>query len=113
MVLNPRATSKAKQWIAEDYESVIFQYENNNETSVIAEEYRTNLKYNEDLKNFLQPILQQKGAEKVKKYRKKMKIYAEVLGLNLTPKEKNVNKEKEQRIRNNAEQKKEKENLKQ
>ena len=62
---------------------------------VIAEEYRTNLKHNEDLKNFLQPILQQKGVEKVKKYRKKMKTYAEVLKLNLTPKEKNVNKEKE------------------
>ena len=74
VVLNPRAINRAKQWIAEDYQSVVFQYENNNEMSVNVEEYQTNIKYNEELRNFLQPILQQKGVDKVKKYGKKIKL---------------------------------------
>jgi len=39
------------------------------------------MKYNEDLKLFLQPILNQKDASKVKSYRKKMKSYTQALGL--------------------------------
>ena len=96
MVLNPRVINKAKQWIVEEYRSVIFKYPNENKTSVNKEEFSRNTKHNEDLKNFLQLILQQKGAEKVKKYGKKMKSYAQALGMNLNIKENKKNPKKDE-----------------
>ena len=38
-------------------------------------------KYNDDLKEFLQPILQKDNAIKTKKFGKKMKLYAQALGI--------------------------------
>ena len=43
------------------------------------------MKYNEELKWFLTPVLQKQEAIKVKNFGKHMKSYAQVLGINCIP----------------------------
>ena len=79
MVINHRTTSEGKQWLVEECESVVFQNKNNSATSVNEEQFKINVKHNDELKSFLQPILQRKGAKKIKNYGKKMTTHAEAL----------------------------------
>ena len=54
----------------DEYPSLIFQYQHDFQTLVRAEEFSTNSKYTQDLKEFLHPLLQQKEAAKVKNFGK-------------------------------------------
>ena len=57
IVLNPRVKFKAKKWLIEVYPTIIFRNQKENRTSVNGEEVMNSTKYNEDLKEFLKPIL--------------------------------------------------------
>jgi len=81
VVINPKAHNKALKWLVEEYPAVVFQKENSNETLVDVSQFQQKTKYNDKLKQFLQPILQQKEALKVKSFGKKMKSYAQALGI--------------------------------
>ena len=81
MVINPKAKHKAIKWLIEEYPAVLFQQTREISTSVNVEQYQKKNSYDEDLKLFLQPILTQKEAPKVKRYGKRMKSYAQALGL--------------------------------
>ena len=61
-------------------------------TSVIAPSNEKKEKYDEDLKNFLTPKLTNIEATRTKKFGKKLKTYAEVLGIEIQhpPKQKEV-----------------------
>jgi len=85
----------------EEYPAVVFQINNNNETSVNAEQFLTKKKYNDDLNKFLLPILDNKKALKMKKYGKKVKSYTQVLGLNLSynKNEKDDNKQSTNKVK--------------
>ena len=73
--------------MVDKYSKLIFQNERNIETLVNPEEFNADIKYNESLREFLSPTLQQNEVQKVKKFRKKIKIYAQVLGIK-SPQEK-------------------------
>jgi len=84
VILNPQMKDKAKQWLVKEYPSIIFKYQSENKTSVNAEDVGKKSKYSEDLKAFLSPVLTHKDAIKVKKYGKKVKTYAQALGIENT-----------------------------
>ena len=94
VVINPKTMSQGKQWLVEECKSVVFQNENNSAMSMNEEQFKTNVKHNEELKSFLQPILQRKGAKKVKNYGKKRATCAEALELKLKFPSKEKSKEK-------------------
>ena len=81
VIINPKVKSKALRWLIKEYPSVLFQGSQGVKTSVDQAQFQSKIKYNKDLKLFLQPILNQKDALKVKSYGKKMKLYAQALGL--------------------------------
>jgi len=82
VVINPAKKYQARKWIVEEYPAIIYKDERNNETSINTEEFQSNIKYNEDLKDFLTPILTQKGIEKIGSFGKsKYKTYASVVGI--------------------------------
>ena len=94
VAINPRTMSEGKQWLVEECKSALFQNENNSATSVNEELFKTNVKHDDELKSFLQPILQRKGAKKIKNYGKKMNAHAEALGIKLSSITKEKSKEK-------------------
>ena len=71
VVINPKTRNKSQKWLVEEYVTVAFDYNNKNEISVDVQKYNTKKKYNDDLKEFLTPILTTKQAKKMKKYGKK------------------------------------------
>jgi len=81
VILNPQMKFKARKWLVEIYPEIIFKNQTENKTSVRVEEFTQNNKYNEDLKAFLTPVLQNKAATQVKKYGLKVKSYAQALGI--------------------------------
>ena len=94
----------------EDYPAVVFQSNIDNETSVDVKKFKTKKKYNDDLKEFLIPILNNQQAIKMKKYGKKVKLYAQALGLGLELNETNIpgNRNNENSKRNENKKKTEK-----
>ena len=90
VVINPAKKFQARKWIVEEYQSVIYNDERDNLSSINTDEFKSNAKYNKDLKEFLTPVLTQKGIEKIGSFGKsKYKTYASVLGMDVN---KNVNK---------------------
>ena len=85
VILNPKLKYKARKWLVEVYPEVIFNYQSSNEISVNSQEFQTSMRYNEELKRFLTPVLQKQEVTKVKKFGKRMKSYAQVLGINCIP----------------------------
>ena len=59
---------------------IMFNTPTGNKTSVKEEEFIQNVKLNDDLKEFLSPVLQSKAATKVKKYGTRVKSCAHALG---------------------------------
>ena len=62
------------------YPQTIFSTPTGNKTSVKEEEFIQNIKLNDDLKEFLSPVLQSKAATKVKKHGTRVKSHAHALG---------------------------------
>ena len=89
VILNPKIKNKARKWIADACPQAIFKQPNENKTSVDAEQCQASIKYDEDLKEFLKLILVSEDASEVKKFSRKMKTYAQSLGI-----ETNIEKEK-------------------
>ena len=81
VILNPQIKEKAKQWLVNEYSSVLFKYQSENKTTVNAEDVSKRSQYSEDLKAFLSPVLEHKDATKVKKYGQRVKSYAQALGI--------------------------------
>ena len=81
VILNPSKKFKARKWLVEIYPQIIFRTPTGNKTSVKEEEFNQNIKLNDDLKEFLSPVLQSKAATKVKKYGARVKSYAQALGI--------------------------------
>jgi len=81
VILNPKMKNKARKWIVEVYPQVIFQQPKEISTSVDVAQFQASVKYNEELKAFLKPILSGKEASRVKQFSKKMKSYAQALGI--------------------------------
>ena len=57
VIINPKVRNKARQQLVEDYSSAIFQIKNNNEISVDSKKFAAKMKYNENLKELLCPLL--------------------------------------------------------
>ena len=110
VVINPKIRNRARQQLVEDYPAVVFQSNIDNETSVDVEKFKTKKKYNDDIKEFLALILNNQQAIKIKKYRKKVKLYAQALGLGLELNETNIpgNRNNENSKRNENKKKSEK-----
>ena len=83
IVMNPRIKNKVRLWLVNEYLLALFEHDTENETSVRVEDINSNIKYNKKLKEFLYPRLQQKEAKEFKHFRKKMKTYAQVLGIQI------------------------------
>ena len=110
-VLNPRMKYKAREWLVDVYPTISFTFENDNKTSVNAEEFRNTYKYNESLKEFLSPILNQREAKKMKKYVNKTKTHAQALKPEDEVKEKDKSKEKPKEVNLIGKSKKENEEI--
>lgn len=70
-------------------------------TSVIAPSNASKEKYDNDLKEFLTPILSTKEARKTKTYGRKLKSYAEALGIEVQPQEVKEKRNKKASKKNN------------
>jgi len=81
VILNPRTSKKAKQWLVNEYHKLNFKESRERQTSVNEKQYEDNSKYNEELIEFLKPTLESKEAAKNKTYGKSMKSYAQALGI--------------------------------
>ena len=86
VILNPKVKGSSRKWLIETYPIISFDYQCSKCTSVNVEKYVAKEKYDNDLKEFLKPILQQKDALKVKGYGKKFKTYAQVVGADMSSK---------------------------
>ena len=83
VVINPRMTGKAKQWIANKCPKLAFEEEKSRETSVDPEQFRIDTTCNESLREFLRPTLQSKEAKRTKGFGKSVKTYAKALGIQM------------------------------
>jgi len=81
VILNPKVKNKAKEWLVREYSALVFELGNKKETLVDKEKFEQYAQYNQHLKEFLGPRLQTEEARKVKKFNRKIKSYAQVLGL--------------------------------
>ena len=106
VVLNPRVTNRAREWLVKEYPALIFELDNNNKISVDSEQYEQQKKYNTNLKEFLAPRLMSEEAKKVKKFGGRMKSYTQALGIQLqqqkTPEKNNLNSNNKKKIEKNG-----------
>ena len=77
----------------EEHPAVMFQSNAKHDVSVDIEKFRTKQKHNDDLKEFLTPILNNQQAMKMKNCGKKVKSHSQALGLDLKVNE-TINQEK-------------------
>ena len=103
VVLSIAKKFQARKWITEEYLSVIFSDDREPLVSINSDEFYSNMKYNEELKEFFKPILTQKGIMKIGLFGKaKYSTYASVVGIsNKKPLESNKNKRYKNRRRLN------------
>jgi len=100
VIINPKRIVKAKQWLMNVYHTLDFVAEKDRSSSVNDEKYKVNTKYKEELIEFLRPTLESKEAAENKKYGKKLKTYAQALGIKVynskkeTPNTNTLNKKK-------------------
>ena len=83
VVLNPQVKNKAREWLVNEHPALLFEIENNNETSVDKEQHKKQVKYSQNLNEFLAPKLSTKKAKEVKKFGGKMKTHAKAVGISI------------------------------
>ena len=93
VILNPKMKVEAWKWLTEEYGQWDVYQENEHKTSVDLEKCQGKWKYNESLKEFLKPAIQNVNL-KTNKYGKKIKSHAQVLGINVENEEKQKNESK-------------------
>ena len=103
VVVNPKMTNRAKQWIAVDYLQLSFREEKTRTTSVDPEQFKVDTEYNQELIEFLRPTLQTKEAKKNRIYGKSMKSYAQALGIQ---QKQNQNEQNEETVNESKESRK-------
>lgn len=103
VVINPKTKDRARKWLMEEYLMLIFQEEEDTmlTTSVDPEEQNNNSKYSESLKEFLKPTMQNAYLNN-KKYGKKIRSHAQVIGVNNETARK---EKKDKRIKENTKKK--------
>ena len=114
VILNPKVKGSSRKWLIEKYPIMSFDYQCSKRASVNVEKYVAKERHDNDLKEFLQPILQQKDALKVKGHGKKLKTYAQVVGVDMSSKgnqtaqpkpNQNITKERERNKNQNKDEK--------
>ena len=101
VILNPGKKFQACKWIVEEYTLVIFDDEKETATSINKDEFKLNVKHNEELKEFLTLTLTQKGIEKRGPFRKaKYNTYASIveIGKKTIQKQRKIKKNHSQRV---------------
>ena len=98
VIINPRVKVEAWKWLSEEYGKWEVYQDREMMTSVDPDKCKGSWKYNESLKQFLKPTLQNVNFKK-NKYGKRIKTYAQVLGITV---EKNdaKNEEKKNKMMN-------------
>ena len=76
IMLNPKVKNIAIKWIVNNYNKIEFKFESEHKTSIDVTKHQKDAEYNEDLREFLAPVLQSKEAIQMKKYGRKIKTYA-------------------------------------
>ena len=114
VIINPKMIKKAKQWIVNEYPKLEFKEAKEHHSSINEEQYKINNEYNEELREFLRPVLESKEAKQNKVFGKNMKSYAQALEIKQYSEEKEPieKKPKEKKIKNNEHMQNEDSNLK-
>ena len=81
IMLNPKVKNIAIKWIVNNYNKIEFKFESEHKTSIDVTKHQKDVEHNEDLREFLAPVLQSKEATQMKKYGRKIKTYAQAIGL--------------------------------
>jgi len=100
VIINPRMKVEAWKWLSEEYGKWEVYQDKEMMTSVDPDKCKGSWKYNESLKEFLKPTLQNVNFKK-NKYGKRIKTYAQVVGINIDknePKPQDRSKEKSVKI---------------
>jgi len=93
VIINPRVKVEAWKWLSEEYGKWEVYQDREMMTSVDPDKCKGSWKYNESLKEFLKPSLQNVNFKK-NKFGKRIKTYAQVLGITV---EKNEAKNEEKK----------------
>ena len=100
VVINPAKKFQARKWIVEEYLLVVYNDKRDNLSSINTDEFKSNAKYNEDLKEFLTLVLTQKGIEKIGLFGKsKYKTYTSVVGMDTKKKTENTKVQSNQKTK--------------
>lgn len=86
VILNPKVKEKAREWLINDHATIAIDYQCENSTSVNEQKVEAKEKYDKNLKEFLRPMLQQEDTLKTKGFGKKIKSYAQALGIEVPSK---------------------------
>ena len=81
VIINPKTIRKTKQWIVNEYPKLDFEDKHDRRSSINEQEYKMNKECDEELCEFLRPVLESKEAKKNKVFGKNMKSYAQALGI--------------------------------
>ena len=81
VIINPKTTRKTKQWIVNEHPKLEFEEKHDRCSSINEQEYKINKEHDEELREFLRPVLESKEAKKNKVFGKNMKSYAQAIGI--------------------------------
>ena len=91
VIINPKMTKKAKQWIASKHPKLEFKEAKEYKSLINEEQCKIDNKHNEDLREFLRPTLENEEAKQNKVFGKSMKSYAQALGIKQRSEERKMN----------------------
>jgi len=94
VIINPKTTKKSKQWIVNEYPKLEFKEKKDRLSSINEQKYKIDQEYNDELREFLRPVLESKEAKKNKTFGKSMKSYAQALGIQQYSEEKKPSEKK-------------------
>ena len=80
-IVNPKTTRKIKQWIVNECPKLEFEEKHDCCSSINEQEHRLNKECDEELREFLRPVLESKEAKKNKVFGKNVKSHAQALGM--------------------------------
>ena len=104
IIINPKTIKKSKQWIVNEYPKLAFEGEKERHSSTNEEQCKINNECNEELCEFLRPVLESKEAKQNKVFGKSMKSHAQALGIKQCSDNKKLigNKLKEKKTKTNV-----------
>lgn len=96
VVINPQTRVQSRLWLHEEYTKLILKETKLLHTSVVIKETVVNQQYKERLKEFLRPTLQYAIDNQNKKIGKRLKTYAQAVGVTPNQNKSKINENKEQ-----------------